>query len=86
MTKFQEKVYEAVAKIPKGETRTYAQIAVAIGYPRAYRAVGHALNKNPFLGKIPCHRVTCSNGQLGGYVLGTRKKVELLKKEETKLA
>lgn len=81
MTKFQEKVYQAVSKIPKGQTRTYAQIAAAIGHPRAYRAVGNALNKNPLLGKIPCHRVIRSNGQPGGYVLGTQKKLELLNGE-----
>lgn len=71
-----------MAKIPKGETRTYAQIAAAIGSPRAYRAVGNALNKNPFLAKITCHRVVRSDGQPGGYVLGTQKKIELLQAEE----
>ena len=83
MTEFQKKVYSAVAKIPKGEIRTYAQIAAAIGYPQAYRAAGNALNKNPFLGEIPCHRVIRSNGQSGGYVLGTRKKLELLNGERS---
>ncbi len=82
MSKFQEKVYQAVAKIPKGETRTYAQIAAAVGYPRAYRAVGNALNKNPFLGKVPCHRVVRSDGKAGGYILGTQKKIQLLKGEK----
>ena len=82
MTKFQEKVYKAVSKIPKGETRSYVQIAKAIGHPKAYRAVGNALNKNPFLGVVPCHRVVRSNGQPGGYVLGTKKKIQLLQAEE----
>ena len=83
MTKFQEKVYKAVAKIPKGQTRTYTQIAKAIGNPRAYRAVGNALNKNPFMGKIPCHRVVRSDGGPGGYVLGTSKKIQLLNGEQS---
>ncbi|OGN13550.1 MAG: 6-O-methylguanine DNA methyltransferase [Candidatus Yanofskybacteria bacterium RIFCSPHIGHO2_02_FULL_43_15c] len=82
MTKFQEKVYKAVSKIPKGETRSYVQIAKAIGHPKAYRAVGNALNKNLFLGVVPCHRVVRSNGQPGGYVLGTKKKIQLLQAEE----
>lgn len=81
MTKFQEKVYRAVAKIPLGRTMTYQELAEAIGYSRAYRAVGQALNKNPFLWEIPCHRVVRSDGQAGGYVLGKKRKVELLKEE-----
>ena len=82
MTKFQKKVYKAVAKIPKGKTRTYAQIAKIISNPRAYRAVGSTLNQNPFLGKVPCHRVIRTDGQPGGYVLGTPKKIQLLQQEK----
>ena len=80
-TLFQKKVYEFVRTIPKRRTATYKEVAVAIGHPNAYRAVGNALNKNPFIGTVPCHRVIRSDGQPGGYVLGTEKKVELLKKE-----
>lgn len=78
MTSFQEKVYSAVKKIPKGEVRTYKQIARAIGHPRAFRAVGNALNKNPDLKTIPCHRVVRSDGKIGGYRGGVKKKRTLL--------
>ncbi|MDO8495501.1 MAG: MGMT family protein [bacterium] len=81
MTKFQEKVYKVVSGIPKGKTLTYKEVAKLIGSPKAFRAVGTALNKNPFLGAVPCHRVVRSDGKAGGYVLGTKKKLELLKKE-----
>ena len=81
MTSFQEKVYEEVKKIPKGETRTYKQIARLIGNPRAFRAVGNALNKNPDLKTIPCHRVVRSDGRTGGYRFGGDKKRALLQKE-----
>ncbi|MBI2065033.1 MAG: MGMT family protein [Candidatus Yanofskybacteria bacterium] len=81
MTPFQQKVYDFVQTIPKGETATYKNVAVGIGHPKAYRAVGSALNRNPFIGRVSCHRVIKSNGQIGGYVLGTNKKLELLKKE-----
>jgi len=82
-TPFQQKVYDFVVTIPKGETATYKEVAVAIGHPRAYRAVGNALNKNPHIGKVPCHRVIKSNGEPGKYVLGVKKKLELLHKEKT---
>jgi methylated-DNA-[protein]-cysteine S-methyltransferase len=66
MTKFQKKVYATVSKIPKGKTLTYKEVAGLVGSPRAFRAVGNALNKNPFLGRVPCHRVVRSDGQWGG--------------------
>src|SRR3989304_10589092 len=81
LTAFQKAVYRATAKIPKGQTRTYAQIAEAIGRPRAVRAVGNALNKNPFAPDVPCHRVVRKNGSLGGFAGGTAKKESLLKRE-----
>jgi len=88
ITIFQQKVYKVVSMIPEGRVMTYKGVAITIGRPKAYRAVGNALTKNPVLGKlkvgqvlIPCHRVVCSNGKVGGYVLGTKKKVELLRKE-----
>ncbi|MBI3274028.1 MAG: MGMT family protein [Candidatus Colwellbacteria bacterium] len=85
MTPFQQKVYDFVRTIPKGKTATYKEVAVCVGHPKAYRAVGNALNHNPFIGKVPCHRVIKSNGQPGKYVLGVKKKLELLKKEGCKL-
>ena len=81
-TPFQKQVYEFVKTIPRGKTATYKEVAVAIGHPGAYRAVGNALNKNPYIGKVPCHRVIRSDGWLGKYVLGTKKKLELLHKEQ----
>ena len=82
VTPFQQKVYEFVRKIPKGQTRTYQQVAIAIGNPRASRAVGNALNKNPFAPAVPCHRVIRSNGDIGGFASGGLKKLKLLKQEE----
>ena len=66
-TKFQKKVWLELSKIPKGETRTYKEIAIAIGRPLAVRAVANACGKNPHPIKIPCHRVIRSDGKLGGY-------------------
>ena len=81
MTGFQHKVYEAVKKIPKGVTRTYGQIAAAIGKPGAARAVGSALAKNHDK-NVPCHRVIHADGTVGPYngLLGTSKP-SLLKAE-----
>lgn len=78
--KFKEKVLEIVKIIPKGDVLTYKQLAQKVGKPRAWRAVGNVLskNKNP---EIPCHRVIRSNGRIGGYNKGTKKKIALLKKE-----
>jgi methylated-DNA-protein-cysteine methyltransferase-like protein len=63
---FYDRVYEVVRKIPKGKVMTYGQIAVALGSPRASRAVGYALHFNPAPGIIPCHRVVNRDGCLSG--------------------
>ena len=81
MTSFEEKVYQAVRKIPRGKVKTYKEIARIIGHPRACRAVGNALNKNPYAPEVPCHRVVRTNGSIGGYVSGTKKKTALLRRE-----
>jgi O-6-methylguanine DNA methyltransferase len=81
MTKFSEKVYSVVSKIPKGKTLTYKQVARLAGRPKAYRAVGNILNKNTS-SKVPCHRVVRSDGKIGGYRWGSQKKKEILKKEK----
>lgn len=78
---FNEKVWNACKKIPKGKVTTYKEIAKAIGSLNSSRAVGNALNKNPFPFKVPCHRVVKSNGEIGGFAFGAGKKIELLKKE-----
>ena len=81
ITEFQQKVYNFVRTIPKGRTATYKEVAIAIGHPKAFRAVGNALNKNPFAPVVPCHRVIRSNGEIGGFASGTRNKVKLLRGE-----
>jgi len=73
MISFRENVYKAVKKIPKGKTKTYKEIAVVAGRPKAWRAVGNILNKN-FNPEIPCHRVICSDGRVGGYNRGRKEK------------
>jgi len=80
MTSFQKKVYQVVRKIPEGKTLTYKEVAKNAGFPRAWRAIGNALNKNKDF-KIPCHRVIRANGKIGGYRNGIKKKIELLKGE-----
>ena len=82
-TLFQKKVWLELSKIPKGETRTYKEIAIAIGHPKSARAVANACGKNPQPIKIPCHRVIRSDGKLGGYSAqgGTAAKLRLLKEE-----
>ena len=82
-TEFQLKVWSYLKKIPKGKLKTYAQVAKAIGKPKAVRAVANAIGKNPFPPKIPCHRVIRSDGKLGGYSAkgGIKTKKKLLKNE-----
>jgi len=83
-TKFQKKVWNYLKKIPKGEVRTYLQVAKAIGKPKAYRAVANAVGKNPYPPKIPCHRVIRTDGSLGGYSGkgGIKTKLRLLRSEK----
>ncbi|MBI5036581.1 MGMT family protein [Candidatus Micrarchaeota archaeon] len=81
---FAERVYLACARIPKGRVSTYGEIARALGC-RAYRAVGNALNKNPFSPEVPCHRVVKADGSLGGFARGARKKKESLEREGIKI-
>lgn len=83
MIDFKDRVYQEVKKISKGEIRTYREIAKAAGRPKAWRAVGNILAKN-FNPEIPCHRVICSNGKIGGYNRGAAKKKLLLRIEQIK--
>ncbi|MEV5708952.1 methylated-DNA--[protein]-cysteine S-methyltransferase [Actinoallomurus sp. NPDC052274] len=82
---FEEAVLRAAAAIPRGEIRPYAWIAERIGRPKAVRAVGTALGKNPVPLLIPCHRVTRSDGQIGQYVFGAPAKERLLRMEDVNL-
>ncbi len=77
-TVFQRRVWEALRAIPRGETRTYSQIARAIGAPRAVRAVGSACGANPVALVVPCHRAVRADGGLGGYAWGLQRKQRLL--------
>lgn len=77
---FYEKCYSLLKKVPKGKVTTYMKIAEALG-TRACRAVGNAMNKNPYAPLVPCHRVVKSNGQIGGFASGAKKKIEMLRKE-----
>jgi len=77
-TAFQQKVWRAAREIPFGQTRTYQELAREIRSPRASRAVGSALGKNPFLLLVPCHRVLQSSGAIGGFAAGLDKKKALL--------
>lgn len=81
MTDFEKLVLEYTKKIPKGKITTYQFLAKAIKRPKSVRAVGNALNKNPMMIKIPCHRVIRSDGFLGGFGKGPAMKREILKKE-----
>lgn len=80
MKSFNEKCYDILRKVPKGKVVTYKQIA-SIMKTKAYRAVGNAMNKNPYAPKVPCHRVIKSNGEVGGFAFGTNKKIKMLKEE-----
>jgi methylated-DNA-[protein]-cysteine S-methyltransferase len=78
MSEFQTRVLELISKIPKGRVTTYGEVARVLGNPKACRAVGNALARNPRPVEIPCHRVVRSDGKIGGYVLGRRRKAKLL--------
>lgn len=80
-TDFQNKVYECICETRYGSTTSYGEVARAIGSPRAYRAVGNALNKNPILIVVPCHRVVKSSGEVGGFREGLNNKNFLLELE-----
>jgi methylated-DNA-[protein]-cysteine S-methyltransferase len=81
-TPFQKKVWSELIKIPYGETRSYKQVAEAIGHPKAVRAVGNANGSNLLPLVIPCHRVVESNGGLGGFGHGLKTKKDLLDLEK----
>jgi len=83
-TAFQWQVWEALAAIPYGETRTYAEIASAIGRPQAVRAVARACATNPVALAVPCHRVVPAAGGQGGYRWGAERKKALLIRENAK--
>src|SRR2546429_7871450 len=77
---FNQKVWALTARVPKGRVTTYGELARALR-TAAYRAVGNAMNKNPYAPAVPCHRVVGSNGSLTGFAGGIDKKKQLLKSE-----
>jgi methylated-DNA-[protein]-cysteine S-methyltransferase len=85
LTVFDSAVLEKIRKIPRGKITTYSLVAKTINHPGAARAVGNALNKNPDAPRVPCHRIVKSDGTIGGYAGGSKKKIELLKKEGVKV-
>lgn len=80
MGNFNQTIWNLTKKIPKGKVTTYKLLAEAAG-TKAYRAVGQAMNKNPYAPIVPCHRVVNSKGHLHGFAHGLKKKAELLRKE-----
>lgn len=82
---FNQKVWAACARIPRGKVATYADLARAVG-SIGYRAVGNAMNKNPYAPRVPCHRVVGSDGRLTGYAGGLAKKKKLLIEEGVRMA
>lgn len=86
LSDFERKVYLAASGIPKGETRSYKWVAAQIGRPRSARAVGNALNKNPYPGIVPCHRVVRSDNSIGGYAKGSSVKRKILEREGVDLS
>tara|TARA_Y100000310_G_C20400517_1_gene677192 strand:- start:360 stop:668 length:309 start_codon:yes stop_codon:yes gene_type:complete len=77
---FSDKCYNILKQVPKGKITTYKDLGNALN-TKAYRAVGNALKKNPQLGIIPCHRVINTNGEIGGFAKGNKKKIQMLKSE-----
>jgi len=77
---FNEKCWALLSRIPKGKVSTYGDLAHALG-TKAYRAVGNAMNRNPYAPAVPCHRVVGSDGRLTGYAHGLKKKREMLERE-----
>ena len=80
-TVFEARVYAVVRRIPKGQVRSYQWVARQLGHPGLARAVGNALNRNPYAPQVPCHRVIRSDGSLGGFAHGPARKRALLLEE-----
>lgn len=77
---FNERCYSILKRVPKGKVITYKALAHALN-TKAYRAVGNAMNKNPYAPKVPCHRVVGSDGSMTGFASGIPAKVKMLKNE-----
>ena len=84
MKSFDERCYYLLRLVPSGRVTTYGEIARALG-SKGFRAVGGAMNRNPYAPEVPCHRVVCGDGKIGGFASGVVKKVGMLKEEEVKV-
>jgi AraC family transcriptional regulator of adaptative response/methylated-DNA-[protein]-cysteine methyltransferase len=82
-SRFQRRVWNALRSIPRGDTRTYSEVADSLGVPKSARAVARACASNPAAVAIPCHRVVAKSGELGGYRWGLARKRALLQREAT---
>ena len=80
MSYFNEQCYDLLRMVPEGRVTTYKALAEALG-TKAYRAVGRAMNTNPYAPEVPCHRVVNADGGIGGFATGTTKKIAILKQE-----
>ena len=80
MKSFNERCYTLLRQVPRGKVTTYKSLAEALG-TRAFRAVGKAMNKNPYALRVPCHRVVGSDGSLVGFASGLKKKTSMLERE-----
>ena len=80
-----KKIYKKLLKVPKGKITTYGELAKAVGLTNGQRAVGKIMNKNPYPGIIPCHRVVKADGKVGGYAYGEEIKINMLEKEGVKI-
>ena len=78
--KFRDKIYAKLKEVPRGKITTYKILANSIG-SKAYRAVGTAMNKNPYAPRVSCHRVVNSSGKVGKFASGIKNKIKMLKKE-----
>ncbi len=85
-SQFHYQVYRLAEGIPRGRVTTYGVLARLAGNPRAARAVGNAMHRNPHAPRVPCHRVVRSRGEIGGYARGVRAKVRLLAREGVRVA
>jgi AraC family transcriptional regulator of adaptative response/methylated-DNA-[protein]-cysteine methyltransferase len=83
-SRFERRVWAALREIPRGETRTYSEVADSLGLQKSARAVGRACASNPVAVAIPCHRVVAKSGELGGYRWGPARKRSLLQREATR--
>ena len=80
-----KKIYKKLLKVPKGKITTYGELAKAVGLTNGQRAVGKIMNKNPYPGIIPCHRVVKADGKVGGYAYGEEIKINMLENEGIKI-